>query len=120
MKRCTNCKHFINLPFGEQGDCPYSTELVDRNTEHCKKWESKDSDNSETLNILWATYGCYERQYEYSCHLGDARCVKCDLNIRQGTIGEHLEALEEAIKSLEEKKNGNNRNAQKSTSNLCL
>lgn len=101
MKKCANCKHFANLPFDEEGDCPYSTEVVNRNKEHCKKWQRKETDDSETLTILRATLECYERQYEYSCHLGDARCVKCDYNIRQGTISEHMEALSEAILALE-------------------
>lgn len=101
MKRCANCKHFTSLPFGEEGDCPYSTELVNRSKEHCAKWQRKVSDDNETLTILRATLECYERQYEYSCHLGDARCVKCDFNIRQGTISEHMEALKEAIRAIE-------------------
>lgn len=67
----------------------------------CAKWQGKDSRDNEALTILRATLECYERQYEYSCHLGDARCVKCDFNIRQGTISEHMEALKEVIFALE-------------------
>lgn len=101
MKRCANCEYFMPLPFGEQGECGRDIKTIDDGSKHyCTAWERK-SDDSETLTILRATLECYERQYEYSCHLGDARCVKCDFNIRQGTISEHMEALKEAIEAIE-------------------
>ena len=104
MKRCINCKYFESIPFtfNQQGDCTKHEKIIDNSTGNfCKHWQEMKPRNSETLNILKATLECYERQYEYSCHLGDARCVKCDFNIRQGTIGEHMEALKEAIRAIE-------------------
>ena len=102
MKRCINCKYFGSIPFtfNQQGDCTKYEKTIDNSTRNfCKHWQEKM--NSDALNILRATLECYERQHEYSCHLGDTRCVKCDFNIRQGTTSEHMEALKEAIKSLE-------------------
>ena len=57
---------------------------------------------SEAKEIIESYMKCYERKtevvYDYQC---DKDCEACELNYEQGTVGEHKEAMNAAIKALE-------------------
>lgn len=61
--------------------------------------------NSEVLEKLRAYLKCRERQVKgiyYACN--NKKCDDCDLCYMQGTIGEHIEAIEVATQALEKLK----------------
>lgn len=113
---CYDCNFFKPFPLitSLQGDCILHGEYHVYN-DGCMGWEARKTDVDgakkkhidKALEILKMEHNCYERQSDCACYFGDARCVKCDYNIRQGTISEHMEALKVAIKSLEGRENGN-------------
>lgn len=61
--------------------------------------------NSEVLEKLRAYLKCRGRQVKgiyYACN--NKKCDNCDLCYMQGTVGEHIEAIEVAIQALEKLK----------------
>ena len=60
-------------------------------------------DERDALEKLRAYCKCKKLQVKGSYEdCNDERCVDCDLCYMQGTIGEHIESIEAAIKALEE------------------
>lgn len=58
--------------------------------------------NSEVLEKLRAYLKCQGRQVKgiyYACN--NKKCDNCDLCYMQGTVGEHIEAIEVAVQALE-------------------
>jgi hypothetical protein len=113
MNVCANCNHSqIGIENGNSVMyCPLHDKKQDSPFNVCDEWESDkkihasvntDGAKMKYLRILYATLACDECQQEYRCYSGCEKCIKCDNNILQGKLSDHIEALKKAIKALEE------------------
>lgn len=106
MNVCAKCEHsqIIIVNGNSVMYCSLHGKKFVRPFDTCDEWEkpsvNTDKEKMEYLRILYATLACDECQQDYRCYLGCGKCIKCDYNISQGKLSDHIEALKEAIKAL--------------------
>lgn len=114
IPNCANCKQFekVTCERLRELDSLWSDERSILPT-HCSDWVPTDklrakADElcavSQSINILNASLTCHERQYDDICAPGSSRCITCEFNCKQGTLGQRIDALKTAIDALKMKK----------------